>query len=72
MHYTFRVNGRVRSVDVDSDTPLLWVLRDAIDLKGTKFGCGVGLDSAAPALSISTASPFAHARRKFPMLVMAP
>jgi isoquinoline 1-oxidoreductase alpha subunit len=46
MHYTFRVNGRVRSVDVDSDTPLLWVLRDAIDLKGTKFGCGVGLCGA--------------------------
>jgi isoquinoline 1-oxidoreductase alpha subunit len=46
MHYTFRVNGRVRSVDVDSDTPLLWVLRDAIDLKGTKFGCGAGLCGA--------------------------
>ena len=46
MHYTFRVNGRVHSVDVDSDTPLLWVLRDAIDLKGTKFGCGAGLCGA--------------------------
>lgn len=35
------VNGRVREVDVDPDTPLLWVLRDALGLTGTKFGCGV-------------------------------
>lgn len=35
------VNGRVVSVDVDGDMPLLWVLRDEIGLKGTKFGCGV-------------------------------
>ena len=34
------------TVDVDSDTPLLWVLRDALDLKGTKFGCGTGLCGA--------------------------
>jgi isoquinoline 1-oxidoreductase alpha subunit len=36
-----KVNGGVHSVDVDADTPLLWVLRDAIGLTGTKFGCGV-------------------------------
>jgi len=42
MQYTLHVNGRAHKVDVDSDTPLLWVLRDAIDLKGTKFGCGAG------------------------------
>jgi isoquinoline 1-oxidoreductase alpha subunit len=42
MHYTLRVNGKEHTVDVDSDTPLLWVLRDVIDLKGTKFGCGIG------------------------------
>ena len=35
------VNGRVHSVDVDLDTPLLWLLRDAIGLTGTKFGCGI-------------------------------
>jgi isoquinoline 1-oxidoreductase alpha subunit len=46
MHYTLHVNGQVHSVDVDSDTPLLWVLRDEIDLKGTKFGCGTGLCGA--------------------------
>jgi len=38
---TFTVNGRRQSVDVDSDTPLLWVLRDTLDLTGTKFGCGI-------------------------------
>jgi isoquinoline 1-oxidoreductase alpha subunit len=46
MQYTLHVNGRVHQVDVDSDTPLLWVLRDVIDLKGTKFGCGAGLCGA--------------------------
>src|ERR1700756_4948860 len=46
MHYTLNVNGQTRSVDVDSDTPLLWVLRDAVDLKGSKFGCGAGLCGA--------------------------
>lgn len=40
--YTLNVNGQARTVDVSSDTPLLWVLRDALDLVGTKFGCGVG------------------------------
>jgi isoquinoline 1-oxidoreductase alpha subunit len=40
--YTLRVNGQSRSVDVDSDTPMLWVLRDALGLVGTKYGCGVG------------------------------
>jgi isoquinoline 1-oxidoreductase alpha subunit len=39
--FDVNVNGRVQSVDVDSDTPLLWVLRDAIGLTGTKFGCGI-------------------------------
>ena len=41
MQVTFTVNGTRRSVDVPSDMPLLWVLRDVLDLKGTKFGCGV-------------------------------
>jgi isoquinoline 1-oxidoreductase subunit alpha len=39
--YNVTVNGRVHSVDVEPDTPLLWVLRDAIGLNGTKFGCGI-------------------------------
>ena len=38
---TFTVNGRQVSVDVDPDTPLLWVLRDALKLTGTKYGCGI-------------------------------
>jgi isoquinoline 1-oxidoreductase subunit alpha len=37
----FTVNGRPVSVDVPADMPLLWVLRDVLDLKGTKFGCGI-------------------------------
>jgi isoquinoline 1-oxidoreductase subunit alpha len=36
------VNGRGRSVDADGETPLLWVLRDELELFGTKFGCGIG------------------------------
>ena len=36
------VNGRIRSVDADPDTPLLWILRDTLGLTGTKFGCGQG------------------------------
>lgn len=39
--YTIKVNGEDRQVDVDADTPLLWVLRDNINLVGTKFGCGM-------------------------------
>ncbi len=46
MKFSLQVNGRTHDVDVDADTPLLWVLRDEIDLKGTKFGCGVGLCGA--------------------------
>jgi isoquinoline 1-oxidoreductase subunit alpha len=46
MWFTLAVNGRNHTVDVDADTPLLWVLRDEIDLKGTKFGCGIGLCGA--------------------------
>jgi isoquinoline 1-oxidoreductase alpha subunit len=46
MAYTIEVNGLQRTVDVGEDTPLLWVLRDELDLKGSKFGCGVGLCGA--------------------------
>ena len=40
MKVRFKVNGQQRSVDVPADMPLLWTLRDVLDLKGTKFGCG--------------------------------
>ncbi len=46
MTYTLNVNGKARTVDVDGATPLLWVLRDELDLKGSKFGCGMGLCGA--------------------------
>jgi isoquinoline 1-oxidoreductase subunit alpha len=46
MAYTIKINGTNRTVDVDGDMPLLWVLRDELDLKGSKFGCGAGLCGA--------------------------
>ena len=46
MKFTLNVNGERRSVDVDPSTPLVWVLRDELDLKGTKFGCGMSLCGA--------------------------
>ena len=46
MAFTIEVNGAKRTVDVDADMPLLWVLRDELDLKGSKFGCGAGLCGA--------------------------
>lgn len=41
MAISFEVNGQTRSVDVDPQTPLLWVLRDTLNLTGTKYGCGI-------------------------------
>jgi isoquinoline 1-oxidoreductase subunit alpha len=41
MSFTLEVNGRSHVVDVEGDTPLLWVLRDSLGLTGTKFGCGI-------------------------------
>jgi len=46
MAITLSVNGVARSVDVDGDTPLLWVLRDVLGMTGTKFGCGLALCGA--------------------------
>ena len=42
MPYTLNVNGKSATVDVPADMPLLWVIRDVLNLKGTKFGCGIG------------------------------
>lgn len=39
--YNLNINGKKQQVDADADTPMLWVLRDHVDLVGTKFGCGV-------------------------------
>src|ERR1700746_286574 len=46
MAFTIKVNGVAHSVDVDADTPLLWVLRDELGMTGTKFGCGAALCGA--------------------------
>ncbi|MGH9532062.1 MAG: (2Fe-2S)-binding protein [Terriglobales bacterium] len=46
MAISLNVNGKDRSVDVGPETPLLWVLRDTLELTGTKFGCGAGLCGA--------------------------
>jgi isoquinoline 1-oxidoreductase subunit alpha len=46
MSFTIKVNGNTHSVDVDGDTPLLWVLRDVLGMTGTKFGCGAALCGA--------------------------
>ena len=46
MAFSVKVNGAAHSVDVDADTPLLWVLRDVLGMTGTKFGCGAALCGA--------------------------
>jgi isoquinoline 1-oxidoreductase subunit alpha len=45
-HYVLKVNGVQRSVDADPQMPLLWVLRDLLNMTGTKYGCGMGLCGA--------------------------
>ena len=46
MLYKLNVNGRSTTVDAPADMPLLWVLRDVLNLKGTKYGCGIGFCGA--------------------------
>jgi len=46
MTFVIKVNGSGHNVDVDGDTPLLWVLRDVLGMTGTKFGCGMALCGA--------------------------
>ena len=46
MSYTLEINDKQHDVDVDADTPLLWVLRDVLGLTGTKYGCGMALCGA--------------------------
>lgn len=43
MSYTLTINGQVHKTDVDGSMPLLWFLRDTLELTGTKYGCGIGL-----------------------------
>jgi isoquinoline 1-oxidoreductase subunit alpha len=44
--FVFHVNGKTHQVDVEPDTPMLWVLREKLGLTGTKFGCGIGVCGA--------------------------
>jgi isoquinoline 1-oxidoreductase alpha subunit len=46
MPFKLNVNGKSTDVDVPADMPLLWVIRDVLNLRGTKFGCGAGLCGA--------------------------
>lgn len=48
--YTLTINAKKHRVDVDPDTPLLWIVRDEVGLTGTKFGCGMGLCGACTVL----------------------
>jgi isoquinoline 1-oxidoreductase subunit alpha len=50
MHISFHINGRSVGVDEEAETPLLWVIRDELGLKGTKFGCGIGMCGACTVL----------------------
>jgi isoquinoline 1-oxidoreductase alpha subunit len=67
---TLNINGKTRTVDAEADTPLLWVLRENLQLTGTKFGCGMALCGACtvhvdgkPARSCSTPVSAAAGRK---------
>lgn len=53
LHFT--INGQPRAVEVDDDTPLLWILRDSLGMTGTKFGCGVGVCGSCTVLEAGKA-----------------
>jgi isoquinoline 1-oxidoreductase subunit alpha len=55
--YNLKINGKNRQVDVDPSTPLLWVLRDHLSLRGTKFGCGISACGACTILVEDKAVP---------------
>ena len=57
MNISFTINGQPAHLDVDENTPLLWIVRDTLGLQGSKFGCGKGACSACTVL----AKPFEHA-----------
>ena len=50
MKLTFTLNGEAKTVDADGEMPILWLLRDVLNLQGTKFGCGLGQCGACTVL----------------------
>ena len=56
------VNGKRQQVDVSSDTPLLWVLRENLGMTGTKFGCGIAQCGACTVLSMASRSALVSRR----------
>ena len=60
MAFQVTINGDRHSVDVDGDTPLLWVLRDVLGMTGTKFGCGMALCGACTVHIDGDGRPFLH------------
>ncbi|WP_260705565.1 (2Fe-2S)-binding protein [Edaphobacter flagellatus] len=50
MPFKININRKSQTVDAADDTPLLWVLRDTLDMKGTKYGCGIGMCGACTVL----------------------
>lgn len=55
--FSIHINGKRHDVDAAADTPLLWLLRDALSLTGTKYGCGVGLCGSCTVLVADKAVP---------------
>ena len=64
MAFAIKVNGTTHSVDVDGDTPLLWVLRDVLGMTGTKFGCGMALCGACTVQIDGAAALLRHSDRQ--------
>lgn len=70
MPVTLNINGVDQTVDVTSDTPLLWIIRDSLQMTGTKFGCGMAMCGACtvhldgqPIRSCSTPAQFAEGKK---------
>ena len=53
--YNLNINGKMQTIEADSDTPILWVLRDTVGLVGTKYGCGIAMCGACTVASRGTA-----------------